>query len=59
VTDGILLCRFHHMLFHNNGWRVIHDAAYYSAVPPASVDATRAPRPLRSKSGALRRLLAG
>jgi len=59
VTDGILLCRFHHMLFHNNGWRVVHDAAYYSAVPPASVDATRTPRPLRSKSGALRRLLVG
>lgn len=59
VTDGILLCRFHHMLFHNNGWRVIHDAGYYSAVPPASVDATRTPRALASKSAALRRLLAG
>ena len=57
VDDGVLLCRFHHMLFHNNGWRVIHDAGYYSAVPPAAVDAGRTPVTLRSKSAALRRLL--
>lgn len=57
VVDAVLLCRFHHMLFHNNGWRVIHDADYYSAVPPASIDPARAPVALRSQSAARRRLL--
>lgn len=57
VVDAVLLCRFHHMLFHNNGWRVIHDADYYSAVPPASIDPARVPVVLRSQSAALRRLL--
>ena len=57
IADGILLCRHHHLLFHNNGWRVIHDADYYSAVPPASIDPARAPVALRSQSAALRRLL--
>jgi hypothetical protein len=25
VEDGILLCRYHHLLVHNNGWRVRRD----------------------------------
>ncbi|MGV9194522.1 HNH endonuclease signature motif containing protein [Microbacterium sp. MC2] len=28
VDDGILLCRFHHLLLHNEGWRVTRDAAH-------------------------------
>ncbi len=58
IDDGVLLCRFHHMLFHNNGWRVVHDGHGYAAVPPVSVDPSRTARALRSKSPALRRLLA-
>ena len=35
VADGVLLCRHHHMLMHNNGWRVIRTGSDYSFVPPA------------------------
>jgi hypothetical protein len=36
IADGILLCRFHHMLVHNDGWRIIRERADYFAVPPPS-----------------------
>lgn len=32
VQDGIMLCRHHHMLVHNNGWRVQRDGAEYTLV---------------------------
>lgn len=59
VEDGVLLCRHHHMLVHNNGWRITRDGADYSMVPPVSVDPVQVPIPLRKKSAPLRRLLAG
>jgi hypothetical protein len=34
IADGILLCRFHHMLVHNDGWRIVRERADYFAVPP-------------------------
>ncbi len=59
VEDGVLLCRFHHLLVHNKGWRVTRTAAEYFFVPPASLDPLRTPRPAQRRSKALRRLLAG
>lgn len=59
IADGVLLCKHHHLLVHNNGWRVTRDGSQYAIVPPASVDPSRTPRPLSSKSPALRRMLAG
>jgi hypothetical protein len=56
VENGVLLCKHHHMLVHNEGWKVIHDRGAYAVVPPASVDPTRTPIPAPSKSEALRRL---
>lgn len=32
IDDGILLCRHHHMLVHNNGWRVVRDKAEYRMI---------------------------
>jgi hypothetical protein len=56
IADGILLCRYHHMLLHNNGWRIVRDGAVYWLVPPKSVDAQQVPVRLSSKSAALRDL---
>ncbi|PPL18791.1 HNH endonuclease signature motif containing protein [Microterricola pindariensis] len=55
IDDGILLCRYHHLLFHNQGWEVIHDGAGHLLIPPRSVDPDQTPRRLTSKSGLRRR----
>lgn len=56
VDNGILLCRHHHLLVHNNGWEIVRDHAGYWLIPPADVDPERMPRPMPSKSAALRDL---
>jgi hypothetical protein len=39
LADGILLCRHHHLLFHNNGWEIQRDAtSKYWLIPPARQD---------------------
>lgn len=50
LADGILLCRHHHMLLHNNGWRIMRESSVYWLIPPASVDPGRKPIRLTSKS---------
>ena len=57
VEDGVCLCRYHHMMVHNNKWRITRDGADYVVVPPPSIDPQQVPRPVR-KSPAVRRLLA-
>ncbi|MBX3100323.1 MAG: DUF222 domain-containing protein [Salinibacterium sp.] len=57
VDDGVLLCRFHHLLLHNNGWRIVRTGARYDLIPPGSHDPQRRPISLSQKSPALRRLL--
>lgn len=58
VADGVLLCRHHHLLVHNNGWRVTRTGADYFVVPPRAIDADRRPIQAPSRSAVLRRLLA-
>jgi hypothetical protein len=41
ANDGVLLCRRHHMLIHNNHWEIERDGATYWLRPPADVDPTR------------------
>jgi len=57
LADGVLLCRHHHMLVHNNRWRVERRDGRYWFVPPAGVGQRQAPIPLATKSAAVRRLL--
>jgi hypothetical protein len=56
IADGVLLCRFCHMLLHNNGWRIYRDTNGYWLVPPPDVDPEQTPRPLTRQSAVLRDL---
>lgn len=57
IADGVLLCRHHHLLTHNNGWKVRRSGGNYWVVPPASLDADQRPIAAPSRSAALRRAL--
>jgi len=62
IATGILLCRHHHLLLHNNAWEITRDAADYWLVPPPTVDPQQVPRLMPSRSPAyrqFRRELAG
>lgn len=53
VADGILLCRHHHMLVHNNHWEIKRNRATYWLIPPPDIDPKQTPRKLTTKSAAL------
>lgn len=57
VIDGVLLCRHHHMLLHNNHWEIVRRAARYLLIPPVSEDPEQHAIPLPSRSAALGDLL--
>jgi hypothetical protein len=56
IANGILLCRHHHLLLHNNGWEITRDGAEYWLVPPRDIDPDQTPIPMPSKSRALKDL---
>ncbi len=56
LADGVLLCRHHHLLVHNNGWRVSRADGTYSVVPPPDLDREQRPIPAPSKSPLVERL---
>ena len=35
IADGILLCRHHHLLAHNNGWEIERAGPSYQLIPPS------------------------
>ena len=37
VNDGILLCRHHHLLVHNNGWEIRRRGHGFAVLPPPGV----------------------
>lgn len=55
IADGILLCRHHHLLAHNNGWEITRAGPAYHLTPPGS----RTVRDMPTRSRALRDELRG
>jgi hypothetical protein len=49
IADGVLLCRHHHLLVHNNGWRVTRTGGEYFVIPPKSMDYEQTPIPAPAK----------
>jgi hypothetical protein len=72
VNNGILLCRYHHLKYHNEGWEIRRDElgpnelrpselgpsdlGQYWLIPPVTRDAEQTPIPMPSKSAAMRDL---
>ena len=50
IQDGVLLCRHHHMLLHNNHWNIIRKNGEYYLRPPVSIDPEQVLRPMPSKN---------
>ena len=50
IADGVLLCRRHHMILHNNHWHILRDRGRYWLRPPATIDPTQKLMPMPSKS---------
>jgi len=57
IADGILLCRHHHLLIHNDEWRVTRQGADYFVVPPPPVDLARTPIEAPPKTSVVARAL--
>lgn len=57
VADGVLLCRHHHLLAHNNGWEIRRAGPRYLLIPPDSVGANARPIDMPSRSRALHDVL--
>jgi hypothetical protein len=50
IDNGILLCRHHHLLIHNNGWTITREAGDYFVTPPPREDPAQRRIPAPSKS---------
>lgn len=58
VDAGILLCKHHHLLLHDNGWEIHRVGGTFWLIPPSEIDPTQTPILMPSKSAAARRLAA-
>jgi hypothetical protein len=70
LNNGVLLCRHHHLLLHNNHWEIEHgrsspktESANTASnhelwlVPPPNIDPQQNPRPMPTKSPLMRELV--
>jgi hypothetical protein len=59
IENGILLCRWHHLKYHNEGYEIERDSfGNYWQIPPARIDPERRRVAMPLKSNAIRRLWA-
>ena len=56
VADGILLCRLHHLLIHDNHWDIRRDRGHYWLTAPPNIDPGQTPRNMPSKQPLVRAL---
>ncbi|HEY4268444.1 MAG TPA: HNH endonuclease signature motif containing protein [Galbitalea sp.] len=57
IGNGILLCKHHHLKYHNEGWEITRDhGGKYWLIPPASIDPQQQHVEMVGKSRALREL---
>jgi hypothetical protein len=54
IADGILLCRRHHLLLHNNHWHVLRRDGDYHLRPPRAVDPDQTLIPMPSRNPEIR-----
>ena len=64
VADGCLLCRFHHLQLHSNGWEIqrrdgVGGESGFWLIPPLTIDRDQTPIPLESKSSLMQHLRRG
>jgi hypothetical protein len=57
VDKGIMLCKHHHLLAHDQHWEITRERGSFWLIPPVTVDAMQVPLQLRSKSPAFRELI--
>ncbi|PZQ91943.1 MAG: hypothetical protein DI534_03080 [Leifsonia xyli] len=51
VERGILLCRYHHLRIHNEGWQIrVSGVGRFELIPPPTVDVHQTPIPMPSKT---------
>ncbi|MET0989410.1 MAG: HNH endonuclease signature motif containing protein, partial [Glaciihabitans sp.] len=56
ILNGILLCKYHHLTLHNDGWEIHRVGTRYWLIPPVTVDRAQTPRLIRSRSDAYAQL---
>jgi hypothetical protein len=56
IENGILLCKHHHLMLHNDGWEIHREAANYWLIPPVAVDPQQTPRLMAARSPAFEQL---
>src|SRR5690606_13676877 len=44
LDNGILLCRHHHLLFHDHAWEIIRRDHEFWLIPPTHIDPHQTPR---------------
>jgi len=59
IDDGVLLCRHHHLMVHNNGWKIQRSRGRYELLPPPGDLLHASPIVLAPKNPVHRRAYAG